>query len=614
MQNATNNPAPADAATSQPMTSPSIDAVQAAAAPANAVDASACCGGCAGGAKPFVYAIGELRYGFPSVLRQQSVQQNMDHIETVAGHFLQAHNSQDFLRHLFGFKEVELDVNIGNVKSLEVKTAIYRLQLERNSESFTLSFGEHKKTIKNDASASAIESTLQDMGGLTGYAINVEENPREDSEPRDLAKELLYPTTKKLTTERNILKLKSDSEGLTSTQLWPIGRLRVTISSGDIKEGDINDWKQIKQIGFNGLFADDKTSELNTCNSMIVRHVHQPQDDGTEKTQVIYVDIADPDESGQVADGVLGVRGGAHYCLPMHSHVTHAHRSNMHDASAVIWKLNRGQMEVYGILPDGNFAESAYRELAEFHMNQCGLTKGGLDFHYYEKDGRRLEWEFAWDPCFNDRNGWDSEEREKYTNAPHAEPLVQERSERVAIPGVIQGEVQLITGVRLPAIKPDMRGTAEWSQARMLDILLDAVRHSSQGIELTEPDRVTLTGKIRRIIERLDHSVRNPGLAPEHRALNHAATRLFVALGEVAGELMTNDPAAVGATARTYELDDIVVKPSEIGYAGSDCWDVEVSFFNPNNKEEALVVVAQTIDVNDTIPALTDKPRKFRRR
>jgi hypothetical protein len=108
--------------------------------------------------------------------------------------------------------------------------------------------------------------------------------------------------------------------------------------------------------------------------------------------------------------------------------------------------------------------------------------------------------------------------------------------------------------------------------------------------------------------------VRNPGLNPEHRALNHASTRLFSVLGAVAAELIANEKADIGKAAKTYELDDIVVKPSEIGYAGSDCWDVEVSFFNPENQHEALVVVSQTIDVNDTIPALTDKPRKFRRR
>ncbi len=85
-------------------------------------------------------------------------------------------------------------------------------------------------------------------------------------------------------------------------------------------------------------------------------------------------------------------------------------------------------------------------------------------------------------------------------------------------------------------------------------------------------------------------------------------------LGAVAGELIAHEKADIGKAAKTYELDDIVVKRSDIGYAGSDCWDVEVSFFNPENQQEALVVVSQTIDVNDAIPALTDKPRKFRRR
>lgn len=158
-----------------------------------------------------------------------------------------------------------------------------------------------------------------------------------------------------------------------------------------------------------------------------------------------------------------------------------------------------------------------------------------------------------------------------------------------------------------------MRGTADWSKSKMLDLLVEGVRHAS-GILLDEEQQKLVRKKIESVIERLDDAVRNPGLTSQDRAVNHAATKLFSVLAEVASELVMNDPAAIGKAAKTYELNDITVNRSQIGYAGSDCWDVEFSFFNPENHQEALVIVSQPIDVNDAVPALVDKPRKFRRR
>ncbi|MCB9937506.1 MAG: S8 family serine peptidase [Planctomycetaceae bacterium] len=599
MQNAMNGPAPANL----PISSSAVAQVGNAVA-ANSVEASACCGGCVGKSAPFVYAIGELQYDFPSVLREQSVRQSMDSIDADPSHVPSTRVPLDFLRHLFGYNEVELtSVKIGDIDEIVVTSPSFRLKINTaEGDRFRLKYGNlSTKDILPTADAVKIDEELAALSNVGEHGVTVTDitatTPSENSAIR------VYLVEFQAAAVRSVLEVDGDFDSVAVVE--PRGQLRVTISdTKPLVPADVG-----RQIAFNGVGigtgSNRRPSVLNSSNAMIVRQVEAADAKGR---QVIYV------EADHVEENVKLTMSEAHFYIPVSYRVTKEHRPNLYDANAVIWKLNRGQMEVYGIVPEGNFAESAYQELAEFYMNQCGVTKEGLNFYYYEKAGRRLGWEYGWDPCFNARdqqphvNSWEDR------NAKVAKTLVTERSERVAIPGVLQGEVQLITGVKLPAIKPDMRGTADWSRERMLAVFLDAIRHSSSGAEWPEIDPKILRNKVQTLIDRLDHAVRNPGLSPEHRALNHAATRLFYALGEVGGELLANDAGAFDKAATNYELEDIVAKPSEIGYAGSDCWDVEVSFFNPKNREETLLVVSQTIDVNDTIPALTDKPRKFRRR
>lgn len=582
MQNATKNPAQAETV----VPTNADNALAASTTPA-AVEASACCGGCAGSERAFVYAIGELHYDFPSVLRERSIQQNMDPIRAIPKHQPHVRHGLDFLRHLFGFNEIEIaKIHIGDIDEIEAKQSIYRLRIGGQAGSYRLSYnGQITDVIPWNAAATRIHEALHQLPGLSPADIQVVQNGNLQEYAVELARSAIGGELK-----------VSWADGAEPSVL-PIGQLKLSVSDGEIREADIG-----QQIGINGVSVGKgdfmQPSVLNSCNSLIIRHAHGMHDG----KQIVYVSTGEIDKTPEFT------LHESHYYLPLQCRVTEEHRSNMYDASAVIWKLNRGQMEVYGIVPDGNFSEDAYAELAEFYMNRLGRTRAGLNYFYYEKAGRYLEWEFGWDPCCNDSSC--------KTGGIYSDcgmPLVQEASERVAIPGVLQGEVQLLTGVRLPAIKPDMRGTAEWSQMRMLDILVDAIRHAC-GADLTPEQRAIVLPKIRTLLERLDHSVRNPGIEAQHRALNHVATRLFSVLGQVASELITDVQADIGQAAKTYELDDVVVKPSEIGYAGSDCWDVEVSFFNPNNEHEALVIVSQTVDVNDTIPALTDNPRKFRRR
>ena len=113
-----------------------------------------------------------------------------------------------------------------------------------------------------------------------------------------------------------------------------------------------------------------------------------------------------------------------------------------------------------------------------------------------------------------------------------------------------------------------------------------------------------LQGKIIELLDRLDEEVRNAGITSAERALNYAATQQLEMLRLVKDDLQGD-----------FEVDTILPpRQSSHCRAGSDCWDVEVSFFNPGNIHMAPILVRQSVDVSDVIPVHVDKTKRFRRR
>ena len=74
-------------------------------------------------------------------------------------------------------------------------------------------------------------------------------------------------------------------------------------------------------------------------------------------------------------------------------------------------------------------------------------------------------------------------------------------------------------------------------------------------------------------LNRVYYELRNLGVAPQERALNFAATNAYqtqVAFAESAG--------------RNLALDTITVAKSPICRPDSDCWDVQLQMFDPENE------------------------------
>jgi cyanobactin maturation PatA/PatG family protease len=92
-------------------------------------------------------------------------------------------------------------------------------------------------------------------------------------------------------------------------------------------------------------------------------------------------------------------------------------------------------------------------------------------------------------------------------------------------------------------------------------------------------------------LNRIYYDLRNLGVTSQDRALNFAATNAFQAATTFSQ-----------AVALGMELDTITVEKSPFCRPDSDCWDVKLKFFDPENSRRAKKVFRFTIDVSDIIP------------
>ena len=97
--------------------------------------------------------------------------------------------------------------------------------------------------------------------------------------------------------------------------------------------------------------------------------------------------------------------------------------------------------------------------------------------------------------------------------------------------------------------------------------------------------------------------MRNLGVTAEERAMNYSATNAL----QVADVIRST-------TQQELDLDTIIVKKSPICRPDSDCYDVELSFFNPTNMNVANRIFRYTVDVSEVIPVTVGPVRSWTRR
>jgi len=173
--------------------------------------------------------------------------------------------------------------------------------------------------------------------------------------------------------------------------------------------------------------------------------------------------------------------------------------------------------------------------------------------------------------------------------------LEDEQVERVSIPGVIVGSTRLMSGQIVPAIVPDIRGMYSWSTTALVGSLTDVLSTEISPDQLTE--------KIEDYLNRIYYEYRNLGVTPQERALNFSATNAFQ-VGIVMSRGVAEDKV----------LDAIEVEKSPICRPDSDCYDVKLSFFDPENDLRGRTIFRFTVDVNDVIPVLIGSVRRWNSR
>ena len=158
--------------------------------------------------------------------------------------------------------------------------------------------------------------------------------------------------------------------------------------------------------------------------------------------------------------------------------------------------------------------------------------------------------------------------------------------ERVSIPAVLTGRtVKLFSGQVVPVIQPQSpRGIYGW---KVNDLIPD------------DPDD-ELQDAIQQFLNRVYYDLRNLGTTSQDRAVNFAVTNIFQTI-EVFQKALQDGK----------QLDTITVEKSPFCRADSDCWDVKLKFFDPENNQRAKRIFRFTIDVSDLTPVSLGKLREW---
>jgi cyanobactin maturation PatA/PatG family protease len=177
---------------------------------------------------------------------------------------------------------------------------------------------------------------------------------------------------------------------------------------------------------------------------------------------------------------------------------------------------------------------------------------------------------------------------------------------RVSIPGILTGKTRrLFSGQIVPVVVTQPRGLYTWNETALVNQIVQGVLQAQPE---TSEEFLRLT--IRNFVDKIYYQLRNLGQTSSDRALNYSATNAFV-FAEVVQQGLLTAQNLPGAPDHLYTLDTINVSKSPYCRMDSDCWDVQVSFFDPENDRRARAILQYTIDVSDELPVSLAPTRQF---
>ncbi|MEV4239036.1 PatA/PatG family cyanobactin maturation protease [Nocardia sp. NPDC050408] len=219
------------------------------------------------------------------------------------------------------------------------------------------------------------------------------------------------------------------------------------------------------------------------------------------------------------------------------------------EARSLIWTVNLELTPIYAVEPTGPFAAEVYQTLTRLMAGEV-LAENDTD-----------------------------------------------HIERISVPGRLTDRtVRLFSGQAIPVLEIEQtRGMYGWKINTLLDAAVGIVATRRNNVTENEVHR-----NLREFLTRVYYDLRNLGTASRDRALNFAATNVFQSVHTIADAL-----------AAEMSLDAIGVEKSPFCRMNSDCWDVRLRFFDPENGLRARKVFRFTIDVSDTLPVTVGDVRAW---
>lgn len=162
---------------------------------------------------------------------------------------------------------------------------------------------------------------------------------------------------------------------------------------------------------------------------------------------------------------------------------------------------------------------------------------------------------------------------------------------RVSCSGVLSSRTtRLYSGQVVPIVVIQSRGLWSWNVKSLIDAVV-----SRFDQKMHEHIRISLQNYLSRVY----YELRNLGQTAPDRALNFSATNAFQASEAMSRAL---HPKELVPSAGLYTLADISVARSPFCRMDSDCWDVKLTFFDPENERRARTAMRFTVDVSDELP------------
>jgi cyanobactin maturation PatA/PatG family protease len=235
------------------------------------------------------------------------------------------------------------------------------------------------------------------------------------------------------------------------------------------------------------------------------------------------------------------------------------------ESTRLIWTLNLDLTPIYALEAEGSYAEDVYSVLRGALRNQALPPD---DPHYVS---------------------------------------------RVSIPGILTNQTRrLYSGQELPLVKVEPRGMATWNEPALVDHVFKGLPTRLQ--QATQQDQQAIRDHIRILLDKVYYELRNLGQMSSDRALNYAATNAVHLANTIAAGLLSGTGIPTEGDRHgleLYSLDTISVTKSPYCRPDSDCWDVQLRFFDPANDRRARGVYMFPIDVSDVIPVNLSKVHQF---